>query len=69
VTQSILAKASFDNSEGQLRDGQFIRAKVIWNTRPGILIPTTAISRVAGQNFVFVAQEQGHLNLSLAKNP
>lgn len=57
-TQSILAKASFDNSEGQLRDGQFIKAKVIWNTAPGVLIPTTAISRVAGQDFVFVAEGQ-----------
>jgi RND family efflux transporter MFP subunit len=68
-TQSILAKASFDNSEGQLRDGQFIRAKVIWNTRPGILIPTTAISRVAGQNFVFVAQEQGQSKLIARQKP
>ena len=68
-SQSILAKASFDNSEGQLRDGQFIRAKVIWNTRPGILIPTTAISRVAGQNFVFVAQEQGQSKLIARQKP
>lgn len=57
-TQSILAKASFDNTQGQLRDGQFIKAKVIWNTAPGVLIPTTAISRVAGQDFVFVAEGQ-----------
>jgi RND family efflux transporter MFP subunit len=68
-TQSILAKASFDNSEGQLRDGQFIRAKVIWNTRPGILIPTTAIARVAGQEFVFVAEEQGSSKLIARQKP
>ncbi len=68
-SQSILAKASFDNSEGQLRDGQFIRAKVIWNTRPGILIPTTAISRIAGQNFVFVAQGQGQSKLIARQKP
>ena len=69
TSQSILAKASFDNSEGQLRDGQFIRAKVIWNTRPGILIPTTAISRVAGQNFVFVAEGQAPSKLIARQKP
>jgi RND family efflux transporter MFP subunit len=68
-TQSILAKASFDNSQGQLRDGQFIQAKVIWNTRPGILIPTTAISRVAGQNFVFVAEGQAPSKLIARQKP
>jgi RND family efflux transporter MFP subunit len=57
-SQNILAKASFDNSQGQLRDGQLIQAKVIWNTRPGILIPTTAVVPLAAQDFVFVAQEQ-----------
>jgi RND family efflux transporter MFP subunit len=68
-SQSILAKASFDNSQGQLRDGQFVTAKVIWNTRPGVLIPTTAISRVAGQNFVFVAQGQGQSKLIARQKP
>lgn len=57
-SQSILAKASFDNSQGQLRDGQFVRAKVIWNSRPGVLIPTTAVVPVAGQNFVYVAEQE-----------
>jgi len=61
--QSILAKAVFDNSEGQLRDGQFIRAKLIWNTRPGILIPTTAVVPIAGKDFVYVAQTQGQSKL------
>jgi RND family efflux transporter MFP subunit len=69
TSQSIQAKAVFDNSEGQLRDGQFIRAKLIWNTRPGILIPTTAISRVAGQEFVFVAEEQEPSKLIARQKP
>jgi RND family efflux transporter MFP subunit len=54
--QSILAKATFDNSQGRLRDGQSVRARVIWQERPGILIPTAAISRLGGETFVFVAQ-------------
>ncbi|MUL37019.1 efflux RND transporter periplasmic adaptor subunit [Gloeocapsopsis dulcis] len=54
--QSILAKATFSNQEERLRDGQFVRARVIWSERPGILIPTTAITRLAGEPFVFVAE-------------
>jgi RND family efflux transporter MFP subunit len=57
-SQSIQAKASFDNSQGQLRDGQFIKANLIWQERPGVLIPTSAISRLGGATFVFVAQTQ-----------
>jgi len=52
--QSVLAKASFRN-EGSLKDGQFVRTRVIWNTEPGVLVPTTAVTRIAGQTFVFVA--------------
>ncbi|MDJ0705982.1 MAG: efflux RND transporter periplasmic adaptor subunit [Leptolyngbyaceae cyanobacterium MO_188.B28] len=52
--QSILAKATFPNPGGILRDEQFVRATVIWSEEPGVLAPTTAISRIGGQNFVFV---------------
>jgi RND family efflux transporter MFP subunit len=54
--QAILAKATFPNN-GRLRDGQFVKARVIWNQRPGILLPTVAISRIGGSNFVFVAEQ------------
>lgn len=52
--QAILAKASFPNPGGALRDEQFVRAHVIWSQAPGVLVPTTAISRIGGQSFVFV---------------
>ncbi len=53
ASQTILAKASFRNSDN-LRDGQYVRARVIWQQQEGLLIPTIAVSRVAGQEFVFV---------------
>jgi len=54
--QTVLTKATFRNSKA-LRVGQFINARVIWGTKPNaLLVPITAISRLAGQNFVFVAQ-------------
>ena len=54
--QSILAKATFPNPGGVLRDEQFVRATVIWSEAPGILAPTTAISRIGSQSFVFLAK-------------
>ncbi|MBD0269330.1 MAG: efflux RND transporter periplasmic adaptor subunit [Cyanobacteria bacterium Co-bin8] len=54
--QSILAEATFDNPSGQLRDGQFVRARLIWDQRAGLLVPATAITRLAGEPFVFVAE-------------
>ena len=54
--QSILAKATFPNPGGRLRDQQFVRATVIWSEEPGVLAPATAISRIGGQNFVFVME-------------
>ncbi|MDR9403541.1 MAG: efflux RND transporter periplasmic adaptor subunit [Halothece sp. Uz-M2-17] len=56
--QTILIKARFPNSRGNLRDGQRVEAKIVWNTDPGILIPTTAISRVGSKSFVFVQDQQ-----------
>ncbi|NJR64251.1 MAG: efflux RND transporter periplasmic adaptor subunit [Leptolyngbyaceae cyanobacterium CRU_2_3] len=53
--QGVLAKATFPNN-GQLKDGQFVRARVIWQTSPGILVPTGAVTRIAGQTFVYVAK-------------
>lgn len=58
-TQSVLIKSLFDNSRDQLRADQFARARVIWNQRPGVLIPITAVSRLAGETFVYVAQTKG----------
>ena len=57
-TQSILVKSRFDNSRNQLRADQYVRAKVIWNQRPGVLIPTTAVTRLGGETFVYVAETQ-----------
>jgi len=53
--QSVLAKATFEN-DGLLKDGQFVRTRLIWSAEPGVLVPSVAVTRVAGQTFVFVAE-------------
>ncbi|MBD2564438.1 MULTISPECIES: efflux RND transporter periplasmic adaptor subunit [Nostoc] len=55
-SQTVLVKANFGNSRSQLINRQTVQTKVIWNERPGILIPVTAVSRLGGETFVFVAQ-------------
>ena len=56
-SQAVLVKAIFNNS-GKLRDDSFARARIIWSEGSGILIPTEAVSRIAGKTFVFVAEER-----------
>ncbi len=58
TNQSILIKSLFDNSEDRLRANQFAQARVIWSQHVGVLIPTSAVAPVAGENFVYVAQTQ-----------
>ncbi|MBF2057582.1 MAG: efflux RND transporter periplasmic adaptor subunit [Cyanobacterium sp. T60_A2020_053] len=67
-SQLILAKANFPNGEGFL-NRQFISARIIWSETTGVTVPTTAISRIGGQNFVFVAQpaEEGEGLIALQK--
>ena len=54
-SQTILAKATFANTSGRLLNRQSVQARVVWDKRPGILIPVTAVSRLGGKTFVFVA--------------
>lgn len=56
-SQLVLAKATFTNSRRDLLNRQFIQARVIWERKSGVLIPATAVSRIGGQTFVFVAKE------------
>jgi RND family efflux transporter MFP subunit len=57
TTQSILAKAVVPDLNGTLRTSQFTRARVIWGTREGTVVPVLAVSRIGGQFFVFVAED------------
>ena len=56
-TQSILTKVVFPN-QGSLKDREYLRVRVIWDEKPGVLVPTTAVSTLGGQNFVYVAKEK-----------
>src|SRR5207249_3869367 len=59
ATQSILVKGSVRNPGGALRSSQLVRARVVWKTGEGLVVPVTAVSRINGQFFAFVAEDAG----------
>lgn len=56
ATQSVLVKGNVRNSDGALRASQFVRARIIWGTGEGLVVPVTAAVRINGVYFVFVAE-------------
>lgn len=56
-TQSILAKAPADKAADVLRAMQLVRARIVWSTHPGLTIPVIAVSRISGQFFAFVVEQ------------
>jgi RND family efflux transporter MFP subunit len=57
-TQSILAKAPADKAADVLRSMQLVRARIQWGTHSGVTIPVVAVTRVSGQFFAFVAEDE-----------
>jgi RND family efflux transporter MFP subunit len=58
-TQTLLVKALVANAGGTFRNEQSVHARVIWSERKAALIPVTAVSRLSGKIFAFVAEGQG----------
>ena len=58
-TQSVLAKAQLTEGQTQFRADQFVRARIVWTSAPGLTVPVTAVVRVNAQFFAFVAEKDG----------
>jgi RND family efflux transporter MFP subunit len=56
-TQSILVKGPLANPDGRLRGSQYVRARIVWRTNEGLVVPVTAVLRINGQFFAFVAEQ------------
>ena len=54
-TQTVLAKAAL-RQPGSFRTDQFVRARVVWRSAPGLTVPLVAVSRINGRFFAFVAE-------------
>lgn len=61
TTQTVLVKAAVTKLKN-LRTDQFVRTKLVWTTAPTLTVPITAVLRINGQYFVYVAtSEKGGL--------
>lgn len=67
-TQTVLVKSVLREAPPSLRVQQFARARIIWSMAPGLTIPLTAVSRISGRYFAFVA-EQGPDGLVARQRP
>lgn len=56
--QTILIKAEYVNSDGQVRVGESGQARIVWGQDSGLWIPASAVTQLAGQNFVFIAKQE-----------
>lgn len=65
--QGILVKAPVHASPEILRNAQMIKARIVWSTKPMAVVPVLAVTRLGGQTFVFVAQNQNGHYLAMEK--
>jgi RND family efflux transporter MFP subunit len=56
ATQTVLVKSFLRQVPPSVRVQQFIRARIVWGTAQGLTIPVTAVVRISGQYFCFVAE-------------
>jgi RND family efflux transporter MFP subunit len=59
--QGILVKAAVHSGPNGLRNGEMVEARVIWSTKPMVVIPVLSVVRQNGAPFVYVmSQVNGH---------
>ncbi|MGC9157542.1 MAG: efflux RND transporter periplasmic adaptor subunit [Terracidiphilus sp.] len=59
--QGILVKAPVHVNPEVVRNAQMIKARIIWSTRPMVVVPVLAVTRQGIQSFAFVLHPQdGH---------
>ena len=58
ATQTVLVKGWVPNLGHGLRPAQLVRARIVWGTREQPLVPVLAVSRLGGQHFAFVAEQE-----------
>ncbi|HEX2443844.1 MAG TPA: efflux RND transporter periplasmic adaptor subunit [Vicinamibacterales bacterium] len=59
ATQTVLVKSLLKDVPASMRVQQYIRARLVWQTSPGLTVPVVAVTRISGQHFAFVAEPQG----------
>ncbi len=55
-TQTVLVKSRLREAPPAVRVQQFSRARIVWRSAPGLVIPVTAVLRINGKYFCYVAE-------------
>ena len=56
-TQTALVKSVLRDAPPAMRAQQFSRARIVWSSKPGLTVPITAVVRINGLYFCFVAEQ------------
>jgi RND family efflux transporter MFP subunit len=56
-SQLLLVKAAVPNANGRFKNDQLVHARLLWNEASRPVIPVTAVARVTGQTFAFIADD------------
>jgi RND family efflux transporter MFP subunit len=56
-TQTVLVKSRLREAPPALRAQQFARTRIVWSSAPGLTVPLTAVTRISGLYFCFVAEQ------------
>jgi RND family efflux transporter MFP subunit len=56
-SQLLLVKAPVPNDRNRFKNDQLVHARLLWNEASRPLIPVTAVARVTGQTFAFIADD------------
>lgn len=56
-TQTVLVKSTLREAPPAMRAQQFARARIVWRTAPALTVPITAVVRINGLYFCFVAEK------------
>ncbi|ABB58398.1 efflux RND transporter periplasmic adaptor subunit [Synechococcus elongatus] len=54
--QTVLVKVVVPNADGLIRNGQIVQSEIVWDRKEAVLVPTQAVTPLAGANFVYVVE-------------
>ncbi|HEY3769521.1 MAG TPA: efflux RND transporter periplasmic adaptor subunit [Candidatus Angelobacter sp.] len=63
-SQTLLVKTLLPNADKKFRNAQQVQARVVWSEKNAPVIPVTAVSRLSGKIFAFVAEGQGQQSVA-----
>lgn len=69
ATQTVLAKSALKSMPESVRVQQFVKARVVWRTADGLTVPVTAVTRISGQFFCFLAEAGAQGGLVARQKP